>query len=183
MSRIGNAPIALEGAEVKVDGRTVTVKGPKGELQQYINSNKINIEIEDGEVLVKRTSNDKPTKSKHGLYRQLIANMIEGVTKGFSRELELYGVGYRAKNTGQLLELQLGYSHPVMFLLPDDIKVETKMEKGNPPLITLSCIDKQLLGEVAAKIKAFRKPEPYKGKGIRYRGEWIRRKEGKTAAK
>ncbi len=184
MSRIGNAPIdILNGVEIKIDNNLVTVKGPKGTLYQTINSDGISIEVEGNQVLVKRASDSKRHKSMHGLYRQLINNMVIGVAEGFTKELELYGVGFRCSNQKQLLELQLGFSHPVMFMLPDEIEVETKMEKGQAPYVKLSSIDKQLVGQIAAKIRSFRKPEPYKGKGIRFKGEQIRRKAGKTAAK
>lgn len=184
MSRIGKAPIdILNGVKVNVDNNLVTVTGPKGELKQIINSDGISVKVEENQVIVERSTEQKRHKAMHGLYRQLIYNMIEGVTNGVTIELELYGVGYRASNSGQLLELQLGYSHPVMFMVPDDVKVETKMDKGKPPRITLTSIDKQLVGQIAAKIRAFRKTEPYKGKGVRFLGEEIRRKAGKTAAK
>lgn len=184
MSRIGKAPIELpKGVEINVSkGNLVTVKGPKGELAQQVHPD-INIGLEDGEILVKRPTEQKRHRAMHGLYRALINNMVEGVTNGYVKELELVGVGYRAQNTGQLLELTLGYSHPIMFMIPDEVKVETRMEKGKNPIVRLESIDKQLIGQVAAKIRAFRKPEPYKGKGIRFVGEEIRRKAGKTAGK
>ncbi|MEO1515280.1 MAG: 50S ribosomal protein L6 [Bacteroidota bacterium] len=184
MSRIGKAPIALpSGVEVKVSpAKVVTVKGPKGELSQQIDAD-LTVEVENGQVELKRPTDQKRHRSIHGLYRSLIANMVEGVSNGFTKELQLIGVGYRANNTGQLLELILGYSHPVMFYVPDEVKVETVSEKGKPPLVRLTGIDKQLVGQIAAKVRSFRKPEPYKGKGIRYMGEHIRRKAGKTAAK
>ncbi len=184
MSRIGKAPIKVpQNVEVTVSkGNLVTVKGPKGTLTQQVDPDLI-LELEEGELRVKRPTDSKRHRSMHGLYRSLLANMIQGVSEGFVKELEVIGVGYRVSNTGQLLELTLGFSHPVYFLLPDEVKVETKMEKGKNPLIRLESHDKQLLGQVAAKIRAFRKPEPYKGKGIRYVGEEIRRKAGKTAAK
>ncbi len=184
MSRIGKAPIPVpQGVEVTVSkGNLVTVKGPKGTLTQQVDPD-LTIEIADGEIRVKRPTESKRHRSMHGLYRSLLANMVEGVSKGFVKELELVGVGYRVSNTGQLLELTLGYSHPIYFVLPDEVKVETKMEKGKNPYIRLESHDKQLVGQVAAKIRSFRKPEPYKGKGIRYVGEEIRRKAGKTAAK
>jgi len=160
----------------------VKVKGPKGELQQQINPD-LEIKVEDGELTISRPTEQKRHKALHGLSRALINNMVEGVTNGFVKELELVGVGYRASNTGQLLELTIGYSHPIMFALPDEIKVETKMEKGKSPIVRLECIDKQLLGEVAAKIKGYRRPEPYKGKGIKFADEQIRRKAGKSASK
>lgn len=171
------------GVEINVSkGNLVTVKGPKGELMQQIDPD-LGVGIEDGVLTVTRPTNQKRHRSMHGLYRSLISNMIEGVTNGYNSTLELVGVGYRATNSGNLLELSLGYSHPVMFYVPSDIKVETKSEKGKNPQVLLSGIDKQLLGQVAAKIRAFRKPEPYKGKGVRFLGEEIRRKAGKTAGK
>lgn len=184
MSRIGKAPIEIPGGvEISVDkSNIVKVKGPKGELVQQINSD-LTVAIEDNTLLVSRPTEQKRHKSMHGLYRSLIHNMVEGVTKGFTKELELVGVGYRAGNTGQLLELSVGYSHPIFFAIPDEVKVETKMEKGKNPIVTLQSIDKQLLGQVAAKIRAFRKPEPYKGKGIKFVGEVLRRKAGKTSGK
>jgi len=139
--------------------------------------------LEEGEIVVSRPTEQKRHKSMHGLYRSLIANMVEGVSEGFVKELELVGVGYRADNTGQLLTLMLGYSHPIMFAVPDEVKLETISEKSKNPVVRLESHDKQLIGQVAAKIRAFRKPEPYKGKGIRFKGEEIRRKAGKTAAK
>ncbi|NRB62119.1 MAG: 50S ribosomal protein L6 [Saprospiraceae bacterium] len=184
MSRIGKAPITLpKGVEVNVSkGNLVTVKGPKGELSQQIDPD-LGINIEDGELVVTRPTDQKRHRSVHGLSRSLLNNIIVGVSKGYVRELELVGVGYRAANTGQLLELTIGYSHPVFFMLPAEVKVETKMEKGKPPVVRLESNDKQLIGLVASKIRAFRKPEPYKGKGIKYVGEIIRRKEGKSAGK
>ena len=163
-------------------GNLVTVKGPKGELSQQIDPD-LGINIEDGELVVTRPTDQKRHRSVHGLSRSLLNNIIVGVSKGYVRELELVGVGYRAPNTGQLLELTIGYSHPVFFMLPAEVKVETKMEKGKPPVVRLESNDKQLIGLVASKIRAFRKPEPYKGKGIKYVGEIIRRKEGKSAGK
>lgn len=172
-----------QGVEIDISkGNMVKVKGPKGELQQQINPD-LEIKVEDGELTISRPTEQKRHKALHGLSRALINNMVEGVTNGFVKELELVGVGYRASNTGQLLELTIGYSHPIMFALPDEIKVETKMEKGKSPLVRLECIDKQLLGEVAAKIKGYRRPEPYKGKGIKFADEQIRRKAGKSASK
>lgn len=184
MSRIGKAPITLpKGVEVNVSkGNLVTVKGPKGELSQQIDPD-LGINIEDGELVVTRPTDQKRHRSVHGLSRSLLNNIIVGVSEGYVRELELVGVGYRAANTGQLLELTIGYSHPVFFMLPAEVKVETKMEKGKPPVVRLESNDKQLIGLVASKIRAFRKPEPYKGKGIKYVGEIIRRKEGKAAGK
>ena len=184
MSRIGKAPISLpKGVEIDVSkGNLVKVKGPKGELLQQIDPD-LTVEVEDGQLTITRPTDQKRHRSIHGLYRSLINNMVEGVSTGFVKELELVGVGYRASNTGQLLELTLGYSHPIMFYIPNEVKVEAKMEKGKNPLVRLESIDKQLLGQVAAKIRSFRKPEPYKGKGVRFVGEEIRRKAGKTAGK
>ena len=184
MSRIGNAPITVPGS-VNIDisqGNLVTVKGPKGELQQQIHP-ELTVKVEDGELTVARSTDKQRHREAHGLSRSLIANMVEGVTNGYVIELELVGVGYRASNTGQLLELILGYSHPIMFYVPDEVKVETRSDKGKPPVVKLESHDKQLIGQVAAKIRAFRKPEPYKGKGVRFMGEEIRRKAGKTAGK
>jgi large subunit ribosomal protein L6 len=184
MSRIGNAPISITaGVDIKIDKNLVTVKGPKGELKQLINSDGITVKIDENQLIVERATNQKRHKAMHGLYRQLLANMVHGVSVGFVIELELHGIGFRAKNQGQLLEMALGFSHPVMFFLPDDVKLETISDKGQPPVIKLTSSDKQLIGQIAAKIRAFRKPEPYKGKGIRFKGEEIRRKAGKTAAK
>ena len=182
MSRIGKAPIAIpSGVDINISsGNLVTVKGPKGELKQQVNPD-LSIGIEDGELTVTRPTDQKRHRAMHGLYRSLINNMVEGVSTGFTKELELYGVGYRVSNKGQLLEMTLGYSHPVLFYIPDEVKLETKMEKGQQPTIILQSADKQLIGQIAAKIRAFRKPEPYKGKGIRFKGEEIRRKQGKTA--
>lgn len=184
MSRIGKAPISLPAkVEVSVGkGNLVTVKGPKGSLSEQVDPD-ISVKIEDGVLSVDRPTEQGRHRALHGLYRALIANMVQGVSEGYTLELELEGVGYRVTNTGNLLELTLGYSHPIYFVLPDEVKVETKMEKGQRPNIKLSSIDKQLLGQVAAKIRAFRKPEPYKGKGIRFKDEVLRRKAGKTAGK
>jgi len=184
MSRIGNAPIELpKGVEITVSkGNELTVKGPKGTLTQQLDPD-MEVKTEDGELTVHRPTEQKRHKALHGLTRALVYNMVVGVTEGYVKELELVGVGYRASNTGQLLELSVGYSHPIMFALPDEVKVETKTEKGKPPLVRLEAIDKQLIGQIAAKIRSFRKPEPYKGKGIRFVGEQIRRKAGKAAAK
>jgi large subunit ribosomal protein L6 len=183
MSRIGNAPINLpEGVEVKVDGAAVSVKGKKGELFQEIDRD-LSIEIEDNVLTVKRPTDQKRHKALHGLYRSLISNMVVGVSEGYKIELELVGVGFRASNSGQVLEMALGFSHPVVFLIPSEVKVTTEMKKGSPPLVILESNDKQLIGQVAARIRSIRKPEPYKGKGIRFKGEVLRRKEGKTAAK
>ncbi len=184
MSRIGNLPISLpKGVEVKVSkSNLVTVKGPKGELNQQVDQD-MKLEIEDGELKINRPTEQKRHRALHGLYRSLVNNMVTGVTDGYKVNLELIGVGYRASNQGQLLELQLGYSHPIMFYVPDEVKVTTEMKKGTPPQIVLEGIDKQLIGQIAAKIRAFRKPEPYKGKGVLFKGEVIRRKAGKTASK
>ena len=181
MSRIGNNPVAIpEGVTVDVKENVVTVKGKLGELTQPFDS--IDIKVEDGNVMVARSSDTKDQKAKHGLYRSLMHNMIEGVSKGWTKELELVGVGYRASNQGQKLDISAGYSHNIVFEIPSEVKLETVSEKGQPPVVILKSIDKQLIGAVAAKIRSIRKPEPYKGKGIRYEGEYIRRKAGKTAA-
>jgi large subunit ribosomal protein L6 len=183
MSRIGNASIDIpQGVEVKVEKGLVTVKGPKGELTQDIDT-AITVEVEDNIVNVKRHTEQKDHKAKHGLYRSLVANMVEGVSKGYKTQQELVGVGYRASNQGQKLELLLGYSHNIIIEIPEEIKVTTESERGKNPIVTLESHDKQLLGHVAAKIRSLRKPEPYKGKGIKYVGEQLRRKAGKTAAK
>lgn len=184
MSRIGKAPIEIPaGVEISVSkGNVVTVKGKKGTLTQQVNAD-LTVDIEDGVLTVKRPTEQQRHREMHGLYRSLINNMVEGVSNGYTKELEVIGVGYRAANTGQLLELTLGYSHPVMFYVPEEVKVEAVMEKGKNPIVKLESYDKQLLGQIAARIRAFRKPEPYKGKGIRFVGEEIRRKAGKTAGK
>lgn len=183
MSRIGKAPVSLpSGVEINVSkGNMVTVKGPKGELKQQVDP-ALTIEVKDGVLELSRPTESIRHRSMHGLYRSLINNMVFGVSEGYVKELEVIGVGYRVANSGQLLELTVGYSHPIYFVIPDEVKLETAMEKGKSPLIRLESIDKQLIGQVAAKIRSFRKPEPYKGKGIRYKGEEIRRKAGKTAA-
>jgi len=183
MSRIGNLPITLPAkVEVKVSGDKVSVKGPKGELkQQLVNGVKINV---DGDkVTFERANDSKQNRALHGLYRALVNNMVIGVTQGFKIEQELVGVGYKASNQGQLLDLVLGYSHHFIFELPTEIKVSTRHEKGQNPIITLESSDKQLIGAVAAKIRSLRTPEPYKGKGIKFTGEVLRRKAGKSAAK
>ena len=181
MSRIGKAPIAIPaGVTVTVKGNEVTVKGPKGELTQEINPD-IHVEVKDNHVYVTRPSDDKEHRSMHGLYRALIHNMVVGVSEGYKKELELVGVGYRATSSGQVLELALGYSHAIFIKLPKEIKVEAKTERNKNPLIILESADKQLLGQVCAKIRSLRKPEPYKGKGIKFVGEIIRRKSGKSA--
>lgn len=182
MSRIGKLPISLPAkVEVAVaSDNTVTVKGPKGSLSQKIDSD-IKVKIEDGTLTVERPTEQKRHKALHGLYRALINNMVVGVSQGYIKEMEVIGVGYRVENQGNLLTLTIGYSHPVMFYVPSEIKLSTAMEKGSAPLIRLEGIDKELLGQVCAKIRSFRKPEPYKGKGIMFKGEQIRRKAGKTA--
>lgn len=184
MSRIGKAPITIpQGVTVDISkGNLVTVKGPKGELLQQVDPD-LGFDREDGELKVTRPTDSKRHRSMHGLYRSLIHNMIVGVSEGYNKNLQVVGVGYRAENRGQLLILTLGYSHPIYFYVPDEVQVEAVSEKGKDPVVKLSSYDKQLLGQVAAKIRAFRKPEPYKGKGIRFVGEEIRRKAGKTAAK
>jgi large subunit ribosomal protein L6 len=184
MSRIGKAPITIPaGVDISISKTNVVkVKGSKGELFQQIDAD-LSVEINDAVLTVVRPTEQKRHRSLHGLYRTLINNMIIGVSEGYSKHMELVGVGYRASNTGQLLELSVGYSHPIMFYIPDEVKVEAVMEKGKNPIIKLESYDKQLIGQIAAKIRAFRKPEPYKGKGIKFVGEEIRRKAGKTAAK
>ena len=181
MSRIGKLPIAIPaGVTVTLKDDVVTVKGPKGELSQYVNP-LITVAIDEKEVLVSRSSDEKQERSMHGLYRALINNMVVGVSEGYKKELELVGVGYRVSNTGNVMELALGFTHPIFMVLPAEIKVETKTERNKNPLITLESCDKQLLGAVCAKIRSFRKPEPYKGKGVKFVGEVIRRKSGKSA--
>lgn len=184
MSRVGNAPIQVpSGVKVEVSAQNVvSVKGPKGSLTQTIHPD-IKVALEDGTLNLSRPTEQKRHKSMHGMYRAILAHMVEGVQKGFAVELELVGVGYRVSNAGNLLELSVGYSHPIMMYVPDEIKVETRTEKGSNPTIRLESHDKQLLGQVAAKIRALRKPEPYKGKGIKYSTEVLRRKAGKTAGK
>ncbi|HRR04491.1 MAG TPA: 50S ribosomal protein L6 [Bacteroidales bacterium] len=185
MSRIGKLPITLpKGVEISRDEKTniVTVKGSLGELKQYVDG-AINYTIEDGHVVLTRATEQKRHKALHGLYRSLLANMIKGVSEGFEVKQELVGVGYRAEAKGQQLELSLGYSHNILFELPQEVKVETITEKGKNPIIVLKGTDKQLLGHIASKIRSYRKPEPYKGKGIRFVGEEVRRKTGKTAEK
>jgi large subunit ribosomal protein L6 len=182
MSRIGNAPISIPaGVEIKVDGNDVHVKGPKGELTQTVDAS-ISVEIEDGTLTCSRANDQKQVKAYHGLYRSLINNMVTGVTEGYKTVQELVGVGYRAQTQGQQLTLALGYSHPIVILLPKEIKVTAEMEKGSNPKVILESHDKQLIGQVAAKLRSLRKPEPYKGKGIKFEGEELRRKAGKTAA-
>ena len=181
MSRIGKAPIAIPaGVTVTVSGDTVTVKGPKGTLTQTVNPD-LHVAVEDGHVVVTRPSDDREHRAQHGLYRALIHNMVVGVSTGYRKEMELVGVGYRATATGQVLELSLGFSHAIFIKLPPEVKVEAKSERNKNPLIILESGDKQLLGQVCAKIRTLRKPEPYKGKGIKFVGEVIRRKSGKSA--
>ena len=182
MSRIGKAPIAIPaGVTVTVADDTITVKGPKGQLSQKFNP-ELNITQEDGHLHITRPSDDREHRAQHGLYRALINNMVVGVSTGYRKELELVGVGYRANAAGQVLELSLGYSHAIYIKLPAEVKVETKSERNKNPLIILESDDKQLLGQICAKIRSLRKPEPYKGKGIKFVGEVIRRKSGKSAS-
>jgi len=183
MSRIGKAPITIpSGVEITVEGGEVKVNGPKGQLSQNIGS-EITASIEEGILIVQRPTEQKRHKALHGLYRSLIHNMVTGVTEGYSCKLELVGVGYKAAVQGNILELNLGYSHNIFLAIPAEIKVSAEAAKGKNPIISLDSNDKQLLGQVAAKIRSLRKIEPYKGKGIRFVGEEIRRKAGKTAAK
>tara|TARA_B100001287_G_scaffold183775_1_gene155034 strand:- start:175 stop:729 length:555 start_codon:yes stop_codon:yes gene_type:complete len=183
MSRIGNAPISIpEGVEVTQTDNTVTVKGKKGELTQVMDTC-VEMKIEENVITFSRVSDAPDHRSKHGLYRSLVSNMIVGVSEGFKKEMEVIGVGYRAVAKGQLLEMALGFSHAIVLEIPSEIKVSAVSEKGKAPIVTLESHDKQLLGQVASKIRSLRKPEPYKGKGIRYVGENIRRKAGKAAAK
>ncbi|AFL84326.1 ribosomal protein L6, bacterial type [Belliella baltica DSM 15883] len=184
MSRIGKKPINLPaGVTVDVSAHnTVTVKGPKGTLTQDVNPD-ITVAVEANQIVVTRPTESKRHKSLHGLYRSLLNNMVIGVSDGYKKELELVGVGYKASNQGQILELALGYSHNIFFALPDSISLKTETPKGKNPLVTLEGIDKELIGQVAAKIKSLRKVEPYKGKGVRFVGEIVRRKAGKTAGK
>jgi large subunit ribosomal protein L6 len=183
MSRIGNLPVNLpKGVTLSVsDANVVSVKGPLGELTMEVDKD-LKVEVVDNHAIVSRPSESKNHKSLHGLYRALIANMVEGVSNGYKKELELVGVGYRAEAKGQNLELSLGYSHDIILELPKEVKVETKTERRSNPIITLTCIDKQLIGHVAAKIRSLRPPEPYKGKGIKFVGEQLRRKAGKSAS-
>ncbi|MBS1653059.1 MAG: 50S ribosomal protein L6 [Bacteroidetes bacterium] len=183
MSRIGKAPISLpKGVEVTINNGLVTVKGTKGTLSQKVDAD-ITVKIENNEINVTRPTDQKRHRALHGLYRALIANMVKGVSEGYKTEQELVGVGYRANNKGQVLELALGYSHNVSFELPAEVKVKTESEKGQNPKIILESADKALLGMVAAKIRSLRKPEPYKGKGIKFSNEVLRRKAGKSASK
>jgi len=180
MSRIGNNPISIpEGVSVVVNGDIITVKGQKGEMNQVFDG--VSFDVSSDTIIVKRNSESKDHKSKHGLYRSLVSNMVTGVSEGFTLELELVGVGYRATSSGQKLDLALGYSHTIVMNIAPEVKVECVNEKGSNPIIKLSSSDKQLVGHVAAKIRSFRRPEPYKGKGIKFVGEQIRRKAGKSA--
>lgn len=180
MSRIGNNPVTIpSGVTVTINDKTITVKGKLGELSQDFDT--VDVKVEEDKVVVTRSSENKDSKAKHGLYRALVNNMIEGVSKGYTKDLELVGVGYRASNQGNVLELALGFSHNIVMSLAPEVKVETISEKGKNPIIKLTSHDKQLVGQIAAKIRGFRKPEPYKGKGIKFVGEIIRRKAGKSA--
>jgi|TARA_B110000971_G_scaffold18787_1_gene17192 large subunit ribosomal protein L6 len=181
MSRIGKNPVSIsQGVDVSIENNIVTVKGKLGELTQKI-SDGITIKIEDGIITLDRTSESKDHKAQHGLMRALINNMIEGVSKGWTKDLELVGVGYRASNQGQKLDLALGFSHNIVLEIAPEVKIETISEKGKNPIIKLSSFDKQLVGQIAAKIRSFRAPEPYKGKGVKFVGEILRRKAGKSA--
>ena len=183
MSRIGKSPVNIpSGVEVKVNGTTVTVKGPKGELTQEIDTC-VTLSIEDSTITFSRESDAPNHRAKHGLYRSLVNNMIIGVSEGYKKQLEVIGVGFRATAEGQMLDLSLGYSHPIILKVPNEVKVSADTQKGKAPVVTLESYDKQLLGQVAAKIRSIRKPEPYKGKGVRFLGEEIRRKAGKAAGK
>ena len=180
MSRIGKNPIIIpEGVTVSIDESVITVKGKLGELYQEFSE--VSFKIEDSIITVERSSENKNVRAKHGLYRSLVHNMIKGVTTGWTKELELVGVGYRASNQGNKLDLALGFSHNIILDIAPEVKVETISEKGKNPIVKLTSFDKQLVGQVAAKIRGFRKPEPYKGKGIKFVGEQIRRKAGKSA--
>lgn len=182
MSRIGNSPITItEGVTVTLEGNVVSVKGKLGELSQEIDT-AVTVKIDGDTITLSRESDNKDHRSLHGLYRALIANMIEGVTNGFSKKLEFRGVGYRAAVAGNALDISTGYSHNIVFEIPSELKVTAETEKGKAPVVTVSGVDKQLVGAYAARVRAERKPEPYKGKGIRYVDEYVRKKAGKTAA-
>ncbi len=183
MSRIGNLPVEIpEKVTVSVDkNNLVTVKGPLGELSEQVDG-RITVKVEDNQVVLSRSSEENQSKSMHGLYRALVYNMVEGVSKGYEIRQELVGVGFRAEAKGQVLELSLGYSHDIVFEIPPEVQVETRTERRSNPVITLKSINKQLIGHVAAKIRSFRKPEPYKGKGVKFVGEHIRKKAGKSAS-
>lgn len=183
MSRVGKAPIKIpEGVDLKIEDQIIVVKGKLGELSETL-APEITARLEDGEVIFERANEQGDIIAQHGLYRSLVNNMVEGVSQGFEKKLELRGVGYRATNQGQKLDLSVGYSHNIVMELPSEVKVETQTEKGKNPLVILRSHDKQLLGMVASKIRSFRKPEPYKGKGIRFLGEYVRTKAGKSASK
>lgn len=183
MSRVGKSPINIPaGVDIKVDKGLVTVKGKLGELTQQV-TDQIEVVIEDSVLTLNRLNEEKQTIASHGLYRALINNMVIGVSTGFEKKLELVGVGYRASNQGQLLDLALGYSHNIVIEIPKEVGLTTVSDKGKNPIVILKSFDKQLVGMVAAKVRSLRKPEPYKGKGVRYVGEYIRRKAGKTASK
>ena len=184
MSRIGKKPVIVPtGVTVTVSAENViTIKGPKGELKQTMDRD-IKAEIKDGQIDIIRPTDQIRHRALHGLYRSLVANMVKGVTEGYQRKLELIGVGFKASNQGNLLDLALGYSHNIIFEIPKELKLATAQEKGENPKITLEGVDKQLIGQVAAKIRGLRKPEPYKGKGVRYQGEVVRKKAGKAAGK
>ncbi|HOY41340.1 MAG TPA: 50S ribosomal protein L6 [Chitinophagales bacterium] len=184
MSRVGKLPITIPAkTEVSVaDNNVVTVKGPKGTLTEKVDRDII-VKVEDGKIVFERPTEQKRHKALHGLYRSLVNNMIVGASEGFKKTLDVVGVGFRASNQGQLLELSIGFSHPIYVMLPDEIKVTTETVKGQPPRIILESTDKQLIGQVAAKIRSLRKPEPYKGKGIKYTEEILRKKAGKSAGK
>ena len=184
MSRIGKAPVTVpSGVTVSVGSdNVVTVKGPKGELKQPIDRD-IKVEVQDGQVLITRPTDQIRHRALHGLSRALVSNLVKGVTEGYTKKLELIGVGFKAANTGNILDLALGYSHNIIFEVPSELKVATAQEKGQNPTISLEGIDRQLIGQVAAKIRGLRKPEPYKGKGVRYSGEIVRKKAGKAAGK
>ncbi len=183
MSRIGKLPISIPaGVNVNIsDDNVITVKGPKGELTQKVDPS-IAVKMENGEIQVSRGSDEKQERAFHGLYRALINNMVVGVSEGYKKELELVGVGYRVSNNGNVMEFALGYTHPIFVVLPPEVKVETKTERNKNPQIFLESCDKQLLGMICAKIRSFRKPEPYKGKGVLFKGEVVRRKSGKSAS-
>lgn len=183
MSRVGNAPITVPAdVQLTIEGQMVTAKGKLGELSQELSS-RVTIKNEEGILSFERVNEEKQSKADHGLFRALVANMVIGVSTGWQKQLELVGVGYRATNQGQRLDLSLGYSHNIVFEVPSEVTVETLSEKGKNPMITLKSHDNQLLGVVASKIRSLRKPEPYKGKGVKFVGEYIRRKAGKTASK
>jgi large subunit ribosomal protein L6 len=184
MSRIGKKPVSLpSGVSVNVgNDNVIVVKGPKGELRQSVDRD-IRMDVRDNQIVFERPTDQIRHRAQHGLYRALVSNMVTGVTEGFKKELELVGVGYKASHQGNLLDLSLGYSHNIIVEVPKELKVTTTQEKGDNPRIFLEGIDKQLLGQVAAKIRSLRKPEPYKGKGVKYKGEYIRRKAGKAAGK